>query len=433
MKLLMSVYACAPDRGSDHAVGWNWTTEAHRQGHEVWAMASTSQRDAVEAACEANESLRGINWIFPEVPGWPLRPGAEPKWERTYNFLWQRVAIRHARDLHQRIHFDAIHHLTWAGIRAPTYLGRIGAPLIIGPVGGGETSPRLLRDAMGPRGKVLEAIRDLSNATITINPMVRGGFRDAAAIFVSTSDTQRLFPDHLRRKTTVFSQLCLPDLIQPRAPRPMGDAPKFLFAGRLLYWKGAHIALLAFRDIMHQKPKARLTIVGDGPERSRLVEMASHLGMSQNVDFVARVPQTEIFRLYDTHDLMLFPSLHDSGGFVVLEAIARGLPVVCLDLGGPKEIVTAESGIVVGTSGRDTKTVAAVMATEVLALLADPDRLARLSDGGVARARTFTQSAQVARLYGMVADIVSRRGADAGNPDHEATRSGYPREAVAEA
>jgi glycosyltransferase involved in cell wall biosynthesis len=432
MKLLMSVYACAPDRGSDHAVGWNWTTEAHRQGHQVWALASTSQRAAVEAACLADESLRGINWVFPKVKGWPLTPGVEPKWERTYNFLWQRAAIRHARDLHQHVHFDAIHHLTWAGIRAPTYLGSIGAPLIIGPIGGGETSPRSLRDAMGSRGRLLEMIRDISNATITINPMVRGGFRDAAAIFVSTSDTQRLFSGELKQKTTVFSQLCLPDLIQPRVPRPTGDSPKFLFAGRLLYWKGGHIALLAFSDVVKQKPGARLTIVGDGPERSRLLDMAANLGIASNVDFVSRVPQVEIFRLYDTHDLMLFPSLHDSGGFVVLEALARGLPVVCLDLGGPKEIVTAECGIVVSTAGRKTQQVAGTISTEILALLDDPDRLARLSDGGVARARGFTQAARVARLYGMVADIVARRGAGQGSAGLATVQTGYPREAVAE-
>src|SRR5262249_17128782 len=54
-----------------------------------------------------------------------------------------------------------------------------------------------------------------------------------------------------------------------------------------------------------------------------------------------RMPPAELFELYDTHSLLLFPSLHDSGGFVVLEALSHGLPVVCLDLGGPREIVTA--------------------------------------------------------------------------------------------
>ena len=38
MKLLISTYACAPNRGSEHAVGWTWVTHAHRLGHQVWAL-----------------------------------------------------------------------------------------------------------------------------------------------------------------------------------------------------------------------------------------------------------------------------------------------------------------------------------------------------------------------------------------------------------
>jgi hypothetical protein len=44
MKLLISTYACAPNRGSEHGVGWNWTTEAHRLGHEVWALVSPAHK-----------------------------------------------------------------------------------------------------------------------------------------------------------------------------------------------------------------------------------------------------------------------------------------------------------------------------------------------------------------------------------------------------
>src|SRR6516165_7286462 len=121
MKLLISAYACAPNRGSEHAVGWNWTTEAHRLGHEVWALVSPAHRDAIEDACRSDRVAREIHWIFPELSYWPLQPAKEPKWERTYNLLWQRAALRSARELERRIGFDAIHHLTWAVVRSPMH------------------------------------------------------------------------------------------------------------------------------------------------------------------------------------------------------------------------------------------------------------------------------------------------------------------------
>ena len=55
MKLLISTYACAPNCGSEHAVGWNWTTEAHRLGHQVWAA-------AIDAACRPRVSLRAMKF-----------------------------------------------------------------------------------------------------------------------------------------------------------------------------------------------------------------------------------------------------------------------------------------------------------------------------------------------------------------------------------
>jgi glycosyltransferase involved in cell wall biosynthesis len=407
MKLLMSAYACAPNRGSDHGIGWNWATETHRLGHKVWVFASPAHRDSIATACHQDRALAGIHWIFPEVPQWPVTPGIEPKWERTYNLIWQRKAISLARELHHQVNFDVIHHLTWVGVRAPTFLGSLGPPLIIGPVGGGETSPRSLRDDLGARGRMLEWIRDMSNATITLNPMVRRGFHDAAVIFVSTADTQKLFKGSLRDKTVVFSPLGLTEL-PPARLRQWSEPPKFLYAGRLLYWKGVHIALRAFAELTRKGIDARFTIVGDGPERFRLEQEAASRNIRDRVEFIPRIPQADLFELYLTHSLLLFPSLHDSGGFVVLEALSRGLPVVCLDLGGPNDIVTANSGLVVRTngSGQNTEQLVISIAMAISRLLESPERMAELSSGARARAQEFILSKRIPALYDRAADFI---------------------------
>ena len=406
MKLLISTYACAPSHGSEHAVGWNWTTEAHRLGHKVWALASTSHRAAIEAACQDDDSLAGINWIFPEVVGWPLTPGVEPVWERTYNLLWQRVALRHARALHREVAFDAVHHLTWGGVRAPTFLGALKAPLIVGPVGGGETSPSSLRDVLTLRSRISERLRDISNATITINPITRAGFAQAKVIFVKTLDTQALLTESMQRKSRVFIELT-----QQRSPLrlprvPPGGSARLLFAGRLLYWKGVHIAIRALAQLLPRMPEARLTIVGKGPESERLKAEAAAMKLDERIDFIPWVPQLQLFALYENHDLFVFPSLHDSSGNVVLEALAHGLPVICLDLGGPKQIVTAGSGIVVSTVGRNTMSVASAVAEEIHLLFSDSARLAALSSGAIARAREFELPDRVAAFYRAAADAI---------------------------
>jgi glycosyltransferase involved in cell wall biosynthesis len=399
MKLLISAYACAPNHGSDHAVGWNFTTQAHRLGHEIWALVSPTHRDSIKKACHYNSDLHGIHWIFPEVRVWPLMQATEPKWERTYNLLWQRVALRHARDLVRGVEFDAIHHLTWGGIRAPTFLGALKRPLIIGPIGGGETTPPSLRGGLSFRGKVLETIRDLSSSTITINPLIRPGLTSAAVIFVYTKDTQNLFSGALREKTVVFTPLGLLQLPTARLPRTWLGPPKFLYAGRLLYWKGVHIAVRAFAEVARQISGVRFTIVGDGPERSNLEEDVRLHNLQEQVVFIPRLAQNKLFELYDSHDLLLFPSLHDSGGFVVLEALSHGLPVICLDLGGPRDMITSNSGVVIKTNGHNTAEVATMMADEICRLLRSSHKLTELSAGAISRAQEFILAKRVAEFY----------------------------------
>ena len=89
--------------------------------------------------------------------------------------------------------------------------------------------------------------------------------------------------------------------------------------------------------------------------------------------------------VYRAHDLLLFPSLHDSGGHVVLEALAHGLPVVCFDLGGPGSIVDESCGRVVTTGGRSRAEVLRRL-TDALEELADAPQLRRrLSEGARSR------------------------------------------------
>ena len=68
--------------------------------------------------------------------------------------------------------------------------------------------------------------------------------------------------------------------------------------------------------------------------------------------WVEWLPHDQLHEHYYQHDALLFPSLRDSGGMVVLEALAHGLPVVCTDRGGPGLIVNRRCGRVVKTSGR---------------------------------------------------------------------------------
>jgi glycosyltransferase involved in cell wall biosynthesis len=127
------------------------------------------------------------------------------------------------------------------------------------------------------------------------------------------------------------------------APEPAESVPfTFISMARLLYWKGFHLGLAAFAQA--KLPDARYTVVGDGPEMSRLKNDAQRLGIAGQVDFVGRLPRSDTMAKLAQAHVLVHPSLHDSGGWVCLEAMASGRPVICLNLGGPATQVTDDTG-----------------------------------------------------------------------------------------
>jgi glycosyltransferase involved in cell wall biosynthesis len=143
----------------------------------------------------------------------------------------------------------------------------------------------------------------------------------------------------------------------------------------------------------------QLQLAGDGPLKQHLQKQAEAMGIAPQVQLLGPLPREQLLALYGQCDLFFFPSLHDSSGNVVLEALSRGLPVVCLDLGGPKHYVNADCGVVVATAKRTQVQVEQAFADAIAQLIGDHARLARMSEHAVSHARQQSWQACVARTY----------------------------------
>lgn len=128
---------------------------------------------------------------------------------------------------------------------------------------------------------------------------------------------------------------------------------QILFVGIIRHVKGVDILLRAFRLLLERRPEVRLTIAGGGFYRSYRLEsgamraLAEELGLGERVSFVGMKTQEEIARLMRESALLVLPSRAESFGAVLLEAMASGTPVVATRCGGPEDIVTEGTGILV--------------------------------------------------------------------------------------
>jgi glycosyltransferase involved in cell wall biosynthesis len=124
----------------------------------------------------------------------------------------------------------------------------------------------------------------------------------------------------------------VPDQFPRREPVRRSGPLQLLYVGNLLAVKGIDLGMEA---LAASGTDARFTLIGDGPFMPSLRRLTTRLGLNARVEFRGRLPHDVALATYRHGDVFLFPSLHDTGGFVVLEALANFLPVICLAAGGP--------------------------------------------------------------------------------------------------
>ena len=336
MKILLSAYACEPNKGSEPGVGWHWALEIVRLGHEVWVLTRANNRLGIEAEMEKLSQVRNLRFLYYDLPGWARWWKKGNRGIHLYYLLWQWGAYRLARRFHEVERFDLVHHITFGSVRQLSLMGNLGIPFIFGPVGGGERAPWRLRRGYGWRGWILDALRDMHNFLIRADPLMRRTFWQAEVIYAKTIQSRLVIPRKYWPKVRCQIEIGLglpPTLAATPSAAPNKSEFRVLYVGRFLYWKGMHLGLAAFARMRAQYPDARLTIIGQGPEEKRWRWLVEQLEISAQLDWVRWLQQSELCELYSRQHALLFPSLHDSSGNVVLEAMDRGLPVVCLDLG----------------------------------------------------------------------------------------------------
>jgi glycosyltransferase involved in cell wall biosynthesis len=345
VRVLASAYACEPCKGSEPGVGWNWVCQIAKF-HDVWVITRANNRRAIEEKL-ARQPMPRVRWIFYDLPGWVRFWKKKRRGIHAYYYLWQIGAYWRAQRLHRNVSFDLVHHVTLVTYWMPSFMALLPVPLLWGPVGGGDYIPWSLWRDLSWRGKTYELLRATAQRLSSFDPFLRLTARRAALALGTTKETCV----RLRRLGCRNVQLCSQVALSAEEIEQLGsiairDSRPFRIAsiGTLLHLKGFDIGLRAFAEFCKSSPSAEYWIIGDGAEKPRLIALAAQLGINRSVIFCGEMPRAEVLARLAECDVLLHPALHDSGGYVSLEAMAAGRSVICFDLGGPAMQVTSEVG-----------------------------------------------------------------------------------------
>jgi glycosyltransferase involved in cell wall biosynthesis len=256
------------------------------------------------------------------------------------------------------------------------FLRRGPIPFVIGPINGGLPWPQGFSQAE----KQKEWISSLRNL-YRILPFAKSAYRYAAAIIAGSSQTysefaayrEKIFfvPENGLSRSLLDSALCKP---------PSHDRLELIYVGRLVPYKACDLAVRAAAPLL-QKGLARLTIVGDGPERQGLEQLAKSLGIEKVVIFCGWLNHSEAMPRLQQADVLVFPSIREFGGGVVFEALALGVVPVVVDYGGPGDIVHPGVGYKVGLTNEQD--MVAEIEKILMSLAGDRSLLAQLQEQGM--------------------------------------------------
>lgn len=400
MRVLLSAFACDPAFGSDEEVGWQWAKELSARGLDVHVITRGSHKSTIEQQHSKNGECSNVHFHYVDIPWLQNILKRVNRRNHIYYYFWQLQAMLAAKKLNLKHSYDLVHHVTWVSFRQPSFMWLLGIPMIFGPVAGGDSIPQGYVKHFSFKQRVIEHTRTLMNMLVRFDPLMRLTFKHAYKVIFTSEAHIPLVPSYAQEKSQVelaigVSNQNVADL-QPTASKKVFSS-KLLFAGRCIGWKGMDIGLRAFAKVHALKPEATLTVIGDGADKARWVSLAKELDLP--VEWLGWVPKDQVLASYPDYDLLFYPSLRDSGGFVVLEALEKGLPVASFKLGGPGVVVDDTCGVAVmpGVSLDETIEHYAMAVVNLLDRLESGEEFHQACND---RIKQFTWTALIDRIYG---------------------------------
>lgn len=402
MKILLVAYACEPNRGSEPGVGWQWVLNLSKDKQkEVYVLTRSNNKDVIDDYWANSIRPENIHFFYYDLPAsliWAKHHGLPVN---LYYALWLIGSVDYAKRLHEEYRFDMAHHITFGVFRDPCPIYKLNIPYVVGPVGGGEVTPPGLMCLYSEKEKCKEWLRGMLNKFALYNPVVNKCFNHASLVLTKTQDTKDLLAKWAD-KTIVNLELGIKSVSYSESVR---DKNLFLFVGRFTYWKGVKLVLKAFDIYAQSHPDARLLLIGKGEMEGEIRQYAKLHNL--NIEIVPWIKQEELKHYYSSACAMLFPSLHDSSGNVVLESLSFGLPVICLDCGGPASVLGKDlQETVIATKNVTVDDVVNGIVEKMNMLVTDEQTYLSVQEKGFSRAESLQWETTVECSYKKIESVI---------------------------
>jgi glycosyltransferase involved in cell wall biosynthesis len=381
--ILLSSYSVNPYHGSEDGIGWNWTLQAakhfNKPDDRIYLVTKKVNEADTRRGIEEN-GLNNVKLIISDTPDW-LNWYREHRsvFHHLYYILWQGYAYRWVKK--SKIDFDIVHHVTMVDFRIPGKMWKLRGPYkIFGPVGGGQSTPAALKDY--EKSKAVERFRELINQSCAVLPSYKRAISRFDRAFAINKETEaymsRALGSHCQRLTELalaneFRALTLDE-------KPDYKEVKLLYLGRLIEKKGLMLLLDVVNKMQGDLPFT-LEVYGGGPLETQAKEYIEAHGLSDRVKLCGEVKHTEVSTVYAGADVFIMPSLRETSGNVLVEAMAHRLPIAALDMSVGSDFKEYDCGVFINVN-QSKEEIINEFADRLTYLINSPEERKRMGENG---------------------------------------------------
>ena len=351
MNYLISAYSVNPYHGSEDGVGWSWALQYeknYKAGDRIILLTKKYNEKDTRKGFE-EFGIKHIELAVTDVPdmlNWFREKHSV--FHHMYYILWQHWAWLWVKN--SGIKFDIIHHVTMGDYRITGEMYKCkDAKVIFGPVGGAQITPKSLK--VYEKNKAIAKFRELVNKSCSLNIFYRRKIKAFSSVVASNSETYRQLVE-IRGKTRIkrIVELGLTDeYINRTVKEKKNKKIRILYMGRLIEKKGIVFLL----DVVQQLKNTigfELDICGNGCLYNEVRRIIDECGLNDCVNMRGEIPHDQVTEYYQNADVFVLPSLRETGGTVLIEAMAYALPIVAFNTSFCAQLNEQKCGIFVNTN-----------------------------------------------------------------------------------
>lgn len=383
-KLLVSAYACEPLKGSEQAVGWNFVIQLAKH-NQVHVITRANNQEPISKNIP-KEIASNIHFHYYDTPSFFRRFKNKSKGIYLYYILWQIGIIKVISELKRQHNFNASIHLTFGNVWLPTFLPFINIPFIYGPLGGGESIPNSFISGLNSQQKLMQILRIILKFTIYINPLFLYAAYKAKFIICRTHNTQNLFPYFFQKKIRILTDGGIEkEIFKYHASNLDSNNLTIISTSRLIGFKNV-ITLIRSLQYISKDINYKCVIIGSGPEKDKIKKASRTLKLDKHIIYKENLTRDEVLKELETASIFVSPSLRDACNLSLLEAMAIGLPVICLNWSGMA--ISTDDNCAIRLPVTNPEQMPKDMAKAIMKLAKDPNLRKQMGENGRKRIQT---------------------------------------------